>query len=295
MKTDEEFRYAVMGLLGMGEVVRRIEEHTRAIKALQRQSAREWRAVREVLKELAELRKTSAEHSKAIQSLQKAIEEHSKAIQSLQKTVERHGELLEAHSQAIQSLQRAVDRHGEAIQSLQKAVEEHSRAIQSLQRAVEAHSQAIQSLQAAVDRHSKVLEDHSKAIRELRAQVYALGTRWGVVAEETFRESVKYLVEDLLGEYEAKKWVYRDEEGFVFGRPAVVEADLLVKDGVHILVEFKASADRGDVYELYKMGQLYEKTTGVKPRLLLVSPAVRKRAAELAEELGIEIRGEVGE
>lgn len=260
LKTDEEFRYAVMGLLGMGEVVKRIEEHTRAIKALQRQSAREWRAVREVLKELAELRKTAAEHSKAIQSLQRAVEEHSKAIQSLQ-----------------------------------KAVEEHSWAIQSLQRAVETHSQAIQSLQAAVDRHSKVLEDHSKAIRELRAQVYALGSRWGVVAEEAFRESVKYLVEDLLGEYEAKKWVYRDEEGYVFGRPAVVEADLLVKDGIHILVEFKASADRGDVYELYKMGQLYEKTTGVKPRLLLVSPAVRRRAAELAKELGVEIRGEVGE
>jgi len=139
------------------------------------------------------------------------------------------------------------------------------------------------------------VDAQSAAIRELAAKMNALGTRWGVVAEEAFRESVKYLVEDLLGAYKAKKWTYYDAEGLVYGHPSVVEADLLVRDGEHILVEFKSSADRADVGELYKLGILYERAAGVKPKLLLVSPAVRKRAAELAKELGIEIRGEVVE
>ncbi|MEZ0248247.1 MAG: DUF3782 domain-containing protein, partial [Thermoproteus sp.] len=164
-------------------------------------------------------------------------------------------------------------------------------AIRSLQEAVEGHSRAIRSLQEAVDRHSRVLEDHSKAIRDLAVRINALGTRWGVVAEDAFRESVKYLVEDLLKEYRAERWTYLDEEGYVFGKPSMVEADLLVRDDVHILVEFEASADRGDVYELYKIGQLYERTTGIKPKLLLVAPYVRRRAVELARELGVEIRG----
>jgi len=188
---------------------------------------------------------------------------------------------LEKNTRAIAALQRAVGRHT-------KALEEHTRAIESLQKAVEEHSRAIMSLQQAVDAQSA-------AIRELAAKMNALGTRWGVVAEEAFRESVKYLVEDLLGAYKAKKWTYYDAEGLVYGHPSVVEADLLVRDGEHILVEFKSSADRADVGELYKLGILYERVVGVKPKLLLVSPAVRKRAAELAKELGIEIRGEVVE
>jgi len=225
LREDNEFKYAVLGLLGLDEVFKRLEKNTRAIAALQR----------------------------AVSRHTKALEEHTRAIEAMQKTLE-----------------------------------EHSRAIEGLQRAVEEHSRAIMSLQQAVDAQSA-------AIRELAAKMNALGTRWGVVAEEAFRESVKYLVEDLLGAYKAKKWTYYDAEGLVYGHPSVVEADLLVRDGEHILVEFKSSADKADVGELYKLGILYERVVGVKPKLLLVSPAVRKRAAELAKELGIEIRGEVVE
>ena len=253
LREDEEFRYAVLGLLGLDEVFKRLEKNTRAVAALQRVVSRHTKALEE--------------HTRAIEAMQKTLEEHSRAIAAMQKALEEHSKVLEEHS-------RVLERHSRAIESLQKAVEEHSRAIMSLQQAVDAQS---------------------AAIRELAAKMNALGTRWGVVAEEAFRESVKYLVEDLLGAYKAKKWTYYDAEGLVYGHPSVVEADLLVRDGEHILVEFKSSADRADVGELYKLGTLYERVIGVKPKLLLVSPAVRKRAAELAKELGIEIRGEVVE
>ncbi|ABO09314.1 PD-(D/E)XK nuclease family protein [Pyrobaculum calidifontis] len=274
LREDEEFRYAVLGLLGLDKVFKRLEKNTKAIAALQRAMVRHTKALEE--------------HTRAIEALQKTIEEHSRAINSMQKTLEEHSRVLERHSKAVESLQRAVEEHTRAIVAMQKTLEEHSRAIEGLQRAVEEHSRAIMSLQQAVDAQSV-------AIRELAAKMNALGTRWGVVAEEAFRESVKYLVEDLLGAYKAKKWTYYDAEGLVYGHPSVVEADLLVRDGEHILVEFKSSADRADVGELYKLGILYERVAGVKPKLLLVSPAVRKRAAELAKELGVEIRGEVVE
>ena len=113
------------------------------------------------------------------------------------------------------------------------------------------------------------------------------------MSEETFRESVKYLVEDLVGAYRVERWVWYDRDGFVYGHPSWVEVDVLVRDGEHILVEFKASVDRADVGELYRIGQLYERVVGVRPRLLLVSPAIRRRAAEAARQAGVELRGEV--
>ncbi len=77
----------------------------------------------------------------------------------------------------------------------------------------------------------------------------------------------------------------------MFGHPSIIDVDVLVKDDVHIIVEFKAHADRGDVAELYRIGKLYEKVTGKKPRLLLVAAAIRDRAYELAKKMGIEVRG----
>ena len=149
-----------------------------------------------------------------------------------------------------------------------------------------------QRLEERVARLEESLERLSRAVQELAAKIMALGHRYGLATEEAFRSAVKYLVEDLLKEYRVSKWATLDREGVVFGHPAVIEVDVLVKDNVHILVEYKSLADRADVAELYRIGRLYEKETGVKPRLLLVAPGYRRRAKELADELGVEIRGE---
>jgi hypothetical protein len=123
--------------------------------------------------------------------------------------------------------------------------------------------------------------------------VNAIGNRYGVVTEEAFRSSIRYLVEDLLKLYKVERWIYYDSEGLVYGRPSVVEVDMLIRDGERILVEYKAYADKSDVAELGNIGKLYEKVTGVKPRLLLVAPTIKMRARSLAEELGVELRGSI--
>ena len=47
---------------------------------------------------------------------------------------------------------------------------------------------------------------------------------------------------------------------------------------ISTLMEFKASIDRGDLLELYRIGQLYEKVTSKKPELLTHGiPAIRRR------------------
>jgi len=86
-----------------------------------------------------------------------------------------------------------------------------------------------------------------------------------------------------------ERWTHYDEEGLVFGFPSPVEVDIVVSDEEHILVEIKSSVSRADVYELWKVGQLYERIRGVKPRLAIVSPFVREEAKKLAKELGINV------
>jgi hypothetical protein len=155
------------------------------------------------------------------------------------------------------------------------------------------HGGAIKELQETIKKLGEAVKELQEAVRDLSTKVNAIGNRYGVVTEEAFRSSIRYLVEDLLKLYKVERWIYYDSEGLVYGRPSVVEVDMLIRDGERILVEYKAYADKSDVAELGNIGKLYEKVTGVKPRLLLVAPTIKMRARSLAEELGVELRGSI--
>ena len=61
------------------------------------------------------------------------------------------------------------------------------------------------------------------------------------------------------------------------GHPAIIEVDLVIRDKEHVLVEVKASASRGDVTELWRIGKLYEKINGVRPRLVIITPYIDEK------------------
>lgn len=96
------------------------------------------------------------------------------------------------------------------------------------------------------------------------------------------------LVERLLGG-RVERWVYFDEEGCVFGHPSVIEVDLVVRDGEHVLVKVKLSASRADVYELASIVRLYERVKRVKPKLAIISPYVEPRASRISRELDVAV------
>lgn len=140
----------------------------------------------------------------------------------------------------------------------------------------------------------RLREDFNRAFESLSRRVDALGARWGLITEEAFREGMRGIIQELFGVAEVSRWSRYDSDGEVYGRPSVVEVDLLIKDGVHILVEVKPSISKGDVLEFSRVGKFYEKVCGVKPRLVMISPYVDVRAYELAKDLGIEIYSQTG-
>ncbi len=126
-------------------------------------------------------------------------------------------------------------------------------------------------------------------LRETRRLVMIVAHRFGVLSEEAFRQGMRFVVEEVLGAAKVERWTYRDEEGFVYGHPSMVDVDVVVKDGEHILVEVKSRVSKADVAELYRIGLLYERVEGVKPRLAIIGGFVDPDAEELAEKLGVRI------
>ena len=135
---------------------------------------------------------------------------------------------------------------------------------------------------------NKLREDMNEGFQLLRRHIDALGARWGLLAEKSFRAGMVGVVERYFGG-RVERWTHYDEEGFVFGFPSLVEVDMVISDKEHILVEIKSSVSRADVYEFWRVGQLYERIRGVKPRLAIISPFIREEAKKLAKELGIDV------
>jgi hypothetical protein len=124
--------------------------------------------------------------------------------------------------------------------------------------------------------------------RTIETQIGGLGARWGMQAEEAFREGMKTILEEV--GFRAERYLAYDTEGEVFGRPDQVELDIVVQDGKVIVIEIKSSLDRGQVHHFARKAAFYAHKTGQQvARRVIVTPFAEKGARLLAEELGVEI------
>ena len=216
LKEDEEFRYAVAGLIGLGEVLKRLEEHDRKFNEI-----------------LERLDRHEAELAKLREDMNKGFERHDRELARLR-------------------------------EEMMKGFERYDREL------------------------ARLREDMNKGFELLRRHIDALGARWGLLAEEAFREGLKGIVREL--GLEVERWVAYDREGLVYGHPSTVEVDVAIKDGQLVLVEISSHVRPSDLAAFKRKADFYARETGRKPdRLIMITPFAEEKALRMAEEMGITI------
>ncbi len=131
------------------------------------------------------------------------------------------------------------------------------------------------NLEAIVKRHDR--------------SVGALGARWGLKSEATFRNALAGVLEDHFG-VEVMRVDEYDDEGVVFGRPDQVELDVIIKNGLLIIAELKSSIDKAGMYVFERKARFFERRHNrTATRLMVISPMIDPRARKVAGELGIEL------
>ncbi|MDI6865562.1 PD-(D/E)XK nuclease family protein [Thermodesulfovibrio yellowstonii] len=117
----------------------------------------------------------------------------------------------------------------------------------------------------------------------------ALGARWGLYSEESFRNGLKAIIEESF-RIEVMRYIDYDHTGEVFGHPDQIELDLIIRNGMVIACEIKSSMSKSDMYTLWREKEFYERKHQRKvDRVIVISPMVDPRAKPVAEKLGIEI------
>jgi len=136
-----------------------------------------------------------------------------------------------------------------------------------------------------INRRFEQVFEEIKLMRQYTQNVIsAIGGRWGIQTERTFREGVKEILEKYFGAQVKELYIY-DKDGILKGRPEKYQVDILITDSQHIIIEIKSQATEWDVLKLHKLGIIYEKESGVKPRLILLSPFPRDEAWKEAERI----------
>jgi hypothetical protein len=143
-------------------------------------------------------------------------------------------------------------------------------------------------------------DENQKVIREMlnrldmqeqkhSASIGALGARWGLYSEASFRNGLKAILEKSFG-VKVDNVTEFDAEGRVFGHPDQVELDVIIYNGLLILCEIKSSLSKADIVAFKRKTDFYEtKHQRTADRKLMISPMVDERARPFAEQAGIEI------
>ena len=134
-----------------------------------------------------------------------------------------------------------------------------------------------------------MLKEIQALSRKHESTIGALGARWGLRTEQSFRNALKGILTDSF-DVEVINVTEFDDEGEVFGRPDQVKLDVIILNGTLILGEIKSSMSKSDMYTFERKARLYEKRHKRKAdRLLVVSPMVDDQALDVARKLGIEV------
>ena len=181
-----------------------------------------------------------------------------------------------------------------AIEERQQRIEERIVKLEERQQKLEERMLALEERQQKIEEELiELKKSHNELVKRmanLEKLVITIAHRYGVITEVSLREAMS----NVLSRYfraSASKWSVYDEEGIVFGYPSMVDADVIIRDNVHIIVEIKSRVDPGDIVILYRIGKLYEKKAGVKPKLAIVAGFITNKAREVAKKYGVEVYG----
>ncbi|MFW0859944.1 MAG: PD-(D/E)XK nuclease family protein, partial [Dehalococcoidia bacterium] len=188
----------------------------------------------------------------------------------------------------VPRLEAALERLAEAQAKTEERMTRLEAAVTRLEAVVERLAEAQAKTEERVSRLEGAVERLVLAQGRVEGTLGALGARWGLFAEESFREGMRAVLEGT--GFKVERYLVYDHVGKVFGRPDQVELDLVIHNDKLMLMELKSSLSKGDVALFDRKTGFYEEREGKRAdRRILISPFVDQKARALAGTLGMEV------
>ncbi len=229
----------------------------------------------ELKKELIELIQTDDEFRLiligALSSGFVTREETNKILNEIKKLREDFNKQFKAFGEKMDAFERRMDAFERRMDAFEERMDAFERRMDAFER-----------------RMTELREDFNRGMKAFDIKLSALGARWGIMNESAIRNALKGLLSEKLN-LKVSKWEFFDRNGIVYGKPSLIDVDLAITDSEHILIEIKSHVRKSDVAELLRISELYQKSEGIKPSLMIVTPYIEEKAKEFAEANGIKV------
>ncbi len=139
------------------------------------------------------------------------------------------------------------------------------------------------------EKNAAQLDKMHKDTKRLERSIGAIGARWGMKSEASFRNALAGILETSFDIQVLNVNEY-DYEGKVFGHPDQVELDIIIKNGLLIVCELKSSMSKSDIYIFDRKVEFYaNKHNRTVSRKIVVSPMVNPGVGAVAAKLNVEV------
>ncbi len=227
-------------------------------KVSQLASKEDFYKLQNVVYELAEAQKRTEQRVEELAEAQKKTEAR---LDSLTQRVEELAEAQKRTEQMVYELAEAQKKTEARLDRLEQRVEELA----------EAQKRTEQRVEELAEGQKRLEETVQTGFKKVSEQISALGSRWGIKNEAMLRKTISSL---------AKEFGYSVSKGFYGNR----EVDVIIHNGIHILLEVTSSALKKDVRNLNLSAEDYQKKHNIEPRLVLaavyISPTVMREITE---------------
>ncbi len=261
------------------ELPRIIEKHPEVRMRIEEILERKAATKDDIKAVLLELQRQREETNRRFEAMERRFEAMERRFEALQREMNERFEAMERRFEAM-------DRRFEALQrEMNERFEAMERRFEAMERRFEAMDRRFEALQREMDRRFEAVQ---MEIATLNRTVSALGSRWGLIAENSFRRGFREVLSQL--GYEVVKWRRMDREGKFFVKPRTAEIDILIRDDRRIAIEVKSSLSYGELENFERTIRFYESVEGEKvDEALVVTMYCYPGVREYAEELGIKV------
>ena len=179
LREDEEFRLAVMGLIGYADLKSSVDRLVEAVNELTKLAKAHEERLAKLEERVAGIEDRLSRVEAAIEELVKVVKSHEERLARLENAVEELTKAVKAHEERLARLESAVE-------ELTKIVKEHEERLAKLEERMASAEERLTKvedrltrLEAVVEELAKATRENTKAIEELTKIVKEHGERLG--------------------------------------------------------------------------------------------------------------------
>jgi len=108
------------------------------------------------------------------------------------------------------------------------------------------------------NRMEELVHTMERGFKSVRDSISALGSRWGIMSEETFRKAVRGILEET---------GYKVDRGWYGGR----EVDVVIQNGSRIILELTSALRADDIPKIIASAEDYEQRSGTTVSIMVAA------------------------